>query len=116
STAWSPDSRRLAYAIDGRLHMVSLDGAADRVIRAAHEVAGTGVLSWSRDARSLAFQTSRGALGVLRNGPVRWIAANAEEFAWSPTGKWIAYVSRVRPGGPDALALVRPDGSGHRLL
>ena len=54
-------------------------------------------------------------LFVLHNGAVRWIA-DASEFAWSPTGDWIAYDSPVSRFGPVRLHLIRPNGSARRVL
>jgi Tol biopolymer transport system component len=111
---WAPDSKRIAYALDGRIHVVDLDGGHNRVL-------GRGVrVGWSPDGTSLAFLTFdpssvEGPLSVRRNGRTRIVAALADEFAWSPNGRWLAYSTHV-PGGQEGLAVVRPDGSDRRLL
>ena len=105
------------HSIDGDLYVASADGSAARPIATTGDVAQD--LAWSRDGRSLAFRTSAGAelgmLFVLHNGAVRWIA-DASEFAWSPTGDWIAYDSPVSRFGPVRLHLIRPNGSAQRVL
>jgi len=111
---WAPDSKQIAYALDGRIHVVDLDGGHNRVL-------GRGVrVGWSPDGTSIAFLTFdpssvEGPLSVRRNGRTRIVAALADEFAWSPNGRWLAYSTHV-PGGQEELAVVRPDGSDRRLL
>jgi Tol biopolymer transport system component len=116
--AWSPDSKRIAYAIGGSLHVATATGETDRVIRAAGQIdsSGSDNLAWSTDGRSLALRTSAGALLVLRNGSLKSIG-RAGEFTWSPTGRWIAY-DRAEKGqySTTTLVLVHPDGSGLRRV
>jgi Tol biopolymer transport system component len=112
--AWSPDSRRIAYAIGGSLHLATADGVTGRAIRAAGQVdAGQANLAWSPDGRSLAVRSADGTVRVVRNGSLRSIG-RADEFAWSPTGRWIAYDRSANYRS--TLYLVRPDGSGRRRL
>ena len=105
--AWSPDGRRLAYAISfpaDFVHVVDADGANDRVV-------ATGVEpSWSPDGTQLALWDD-GWISVLdlATGAEHRLV-RARDPRWSPRGDWIAYSTR---GG---LGVVRPDGSGaHRL-
>jgi hypothetical protein len=110
---WAPDSKRIAYVLDGRIDVVDLDGAHNRVVGRGDRA------GWSPDGRSIAFLTfapsSEGPLSVRRNGRTRIVAPLAYEFAWSPNGRWLAY-SRHVPNGQDGLAIVRPDGSDRRVL
>jgi Tol biopolymer transport system component len=111
---WAPDSKRIAYVLDGRIHVVDLDGGQNRVV-ARGDRAG-----WSPDGTSLAFlkfdpSSVDGQLSVRRNGHTRIVAALASEFAWSPNGRWLAYSTHVS-GGQDGLAVVRPDGSDRRVV
>src|SRR5262249_22748059 len=113
-SVWAPDSKRIAYVLDGRIHVVDLDGGHNRVVARGDRV------GWSPDGTSIAFlgvapSSVDGPLSVRRNGRSRIVAALASEFAWSPNGRWLAYSTHV-PGGQDELAVVRPDGSGRRLL
>ena len=56
---------------------------------------------------------------AYRDAVARWAAGPDEEVvsvAWSPDGAWLAYL--VSPGGSICaeLHVIRPDGSGRRLL
>jgi Tol biopolymer transport system component len=102
--AWSPDSRKIAYAASGDVHVVDADGRNDRVL--APGLAGD--VAWSRDGRSLFVLASR-SLYVVRNGtPTRLLTDAGCQFALSPDARWVAltvcYDSRIR--------LIRVSGHG----
>jgi len=114
---WSPDGKRIAFVTisgGGRtpLWVVGADGSG------LQKVADDGsVPTWSPDSRRLAFFRSRKRLIVTRADGSRSLDV-APAFGpdgppvWSPRGDWIAY-----PGiGARTLDLIRPDGSGHRVL
>jgi Tol biopolymer transport system component len=69
---------------------------------------------WSPDARALVFVRSSSTKSSVIVHPLRGkprvLVRNADEAAWSPDGRWIAY-------GSNGLWLVRPDGGQrHRLV
>jgi Tol biopolymer transport system component len=107
--SWSPDSERLLYRLGGAVSVIRADGKGKRVV-------GTGTSpAWSPNGRSVAFlgsqvyvSTKRKLVGVFSGG---W------EFAWSPTGKWIAVVDAgfTAHSSPEVV-LVRPDGRGLRKV
>jgi len=125
---FSPDSRRLAYAVDGcGVCIIDVDG--DNAHRFA--VAGAvGPVAWSADGRSLAFVVSdnttghgEGALMVAnQDGSNARTLARGSNFAagtslgiklaWAPHGDHIAYVS----GSPPHVHIIRvADGRDQAL-
>jgi Tol biopolymer transport system component len=111
---WAADSRRIAYTIDGELHVARVDRRNDRVVGTAAD------FGWSPDGKSLAYTTAHssglGSLWVARAGPGRMIALEAADFTWSPNGRWIAYDFPTTLAGSRELDIVRPDGTGRRSL
>jgi len=112
--AWSPDSRRIAYCCDGagRLRVVDADGSNGRTVAiGGHDPA------WSPDGRRLAYADSAG-LHVEDERASHLIArGSVAEFAWSPTGMWIAYrIAYTRSDSPGGLYLVRSDGTSTRRI
>jgi Tol biopolymer transport system component len=113
--AWAPDSTRIAYAVDGRIYTVGLDGGPNRSVGRGDR------FSWAPHGRSIAFSALNpsggyGPLSVLRHRRTRVVAAVASDFAWSPDGRRLAYSFVPAPGGPAELDTVRPDGTGRRSL
>jgi Tol biopolymer transport system component len=134
--AWSPDGRRLAYAVPytdpGSPFAVGLfvvdagDGRPRFVLRAV----GMGEISWSPDGTTVALAASvPGAepydphrlftirlrdrkIVQLTRGTSAKVADGAPR--WSPGGGWIAF-TRTDPRH-EAVHVVRPDGSGERLV
>jgi hypothetical protein len=108
--AWSPDSKRLLYRL-GRdsIHIVRVDGKGRRV-------SGIGVApAWSPNGRSFAFLDDS-ELFVSTKGTIVGLHAPADEFAWSPTAKWIAVADSGFGGPSHGVVLVRPGGVGSRKI
>ena len=79
---------------------------ARRLTRGGEDASPT----WSRDGRMIAFQRVDRVMAVsVANGRVRAIARGGDP-AWSPDGRLIALTDGR------ALAVVRPTGSGRRVL
>ncbi len=114
-SAWTPDSRRLAYGVDGSLYVANADGGGRRIIGKGSRPA------WSTDGRSLAFRSDTGYRGarmlvVRQNGRNRVVARYVEEFAWSPTGKWIAFYRQTSDPWTTSVELIRPTGTSPRRV
>jgi CubicO group peptidase (beta-lactamase class C family)/imidazolonepropionase-like amidohydrolase/Tol biopolymer transport system component len=133
TAAFSPDGRWLYAAFGGRIHRLGVRDGSDTIIpfstdvslevvptiRVAHRV-DTGAVR-SRRVQQLATapdgRTAFSTLGRLwvterAGGPARRLTATprAREFmpAWSPDGRWVAYVTWDEEGG--ALWKARADG------
>ena len=109
---WASDSGRFAYTGPDGIHVANADGSHDR--RIAGSQASDGAPGWSPDGRFLTFMRrmkgSDGYALMIVRGSVKQIASGlgGDGYAWSPSGKWIAYTTV-----PDKIMLVSPDG---RLL
>ena len=105
--AWSPDSQSIAFTSQSTLFVMS---AVGRGVRHLVEVASLSDCTWSPDGEQIAF-TSNGAQGRRE---IFSIDVGGENFrqltwsdrpglifqlAWSPSGKWIAYVLGHIPEG-----------------
>ncbi len=131
--AWSPDGKAIAFGCNfsptakvGRsdICVMAADGSNRRVL--IHRTDASEWVSWSPDGKWLAFQADRnnyteGAIIVtnVETGRSLDITANTryalnETPAWSPDGKWIAL--QVKTSDGYRIALIRPNGSGFRLL
>lgn len=124
--ALSRDGRLLAYAVAAGIRIVGTNGRGRRLIRTP-----TGeVPSWSPDAKALVFAEQihedpdrysvvlkqlRGRRRVLfRTGPADAAClAAALQPAWSPDGRWVAYLNCEDDTRRDGVWVVRPDGT-HR--
>jgi Tol biopolymer transport system component len=100
---WSPDGSRIAYAEDGHIHTVNVDGSDPAVVPGTSGVAESP--SWSPDGRSLAYSNEPGTKVYLIDvdGSNRTLLALGRQPAWSPDGTVIAYRHgcEVRTISPD---------------
>ena len=116
--AWSPDGRRLAFAVPGELWVARADGTGARLL--ARGASSETRAVWSPEGRSLAYAgTSGRAAGLFvvnsTGGRPRLLSRVDEEALWSPDGRRIAL---VRTGTPReaGIFLAAPDGRGRRRL
>ena len=110
-SAWSPDSKKIAFVSNGRISTVSVPGGATQVIANLEDIGLKEVfcLRWSPDGRHIACVGDAGPIFVIRTdvGKVTTLVANDSSskymLDWSPDGKWISYNSegpvKVRPEG-----------------
>ena len=106
---WAPDSARLAYAGSDGIHVVRANGSGDTRVSRSAAGGRHRAPRWAPNGRRLAYATDTGV--VVLDGGFRRVATIAgDDFAWSPSGRWLA----VR--NDDTAFVVRADGSGRRLL
>lgn len=127
--AFSPNGKLLAFTFKAGIWIVRSDG---RGLRRLTSGRFDGALDWSPDGKSLVFmrvldddrgryavvvQPLRGKYHVLvRCGPNDDWPAETYRPAWSPDGRWIAYLDSENAQRRDGLTLVRPNGeSRHRV-
>jgi TolB protein len=138
---WSPDGRRLAFAVQGPgiadQGGVSASGELDLVASAADgskrltltTAPGSEFApSWSPDGKSILYEGTapntpgpNGAwlrLVPAAGGPSTTIVRLGEAggAAWSPDGRWIAFVAWLPRESRARLYVVRPNGAGLRRL
>jgi WD40 repeat protein len=149
SVAISPDGSTLAYnAMDElghgyRLHIVDLATRLNHVAFAWPDKMALPGLSWSPNGKRLLYiahnaqRNDRLEILDIESGEIRTVSeagshspwgspqagmsANEEisNPAWSPSGEWIAYISKKTPlqsKRSNKCMLIRPDGSGVRVL
>ncbi len=119
--AWSPDSRRIAYANgevrDGELvavgiYTVGIDGSDVREIISFPDFDRTENASWSPDGSEILFGTT---VVAADGSAVRKLPFPDGQASWSPDGSRIAVYSEVWPSG-DVLYTVARDGTDARVL
>jgi Tol biopolymer transport system component len=98
SASWFPDGRRICYSHEDRLIVRDLDGRSIREFASpvAHSLVRTPAVS--PDGNHVIFQVSGSGAWLLHlnDGAMRRVLSDptAEEFAWAPDGRRVAFHSR----------------------
>jgi hypothetical protein len=123
SSAWSPDSTRLALWLNPGVRIVRADGTGSQGV-----VPGAHWPSWSPSGDELAVQLDGDIVVVDASGTTRrtvvGTAMSEVTPAWSPDGRWIAYGNEnhyppgqaYQAGHAVDVFVIRPDGTGRRSL
>jgi WD40-like Beta Propeller Repeat len=113
--AWFPDSRHLCYSHETRLVVHDLDSGQTRTFASPRPGRLVRTPAVSPDGRRIAFQVIHDGVWLLDvdSGAMRRIVedATAEEFAWDPTGRLLAYHSRQSGDWKIWIAVAPSDGT-----
>jgi TolB protein len=118
---YSPDGSLIAYGdatwLD-EIHLMNADGSGDHRLFGAP--CGPSYPQWSPDGTEVALE-SCGDVWVASTATTPTYTNLTNNYAnlspsWSPSGRWIATASSGNSPTPDALNLVKADGSGSRHL
>jgi Tol biopolymer transport system component len=116
--AWSPDGRKIAFSSgrDGTPHIFVMNADGTGTLRVTNTSRGDEMPSWSADGKRIVF-SREGALFEVptTGGPADRVGhgfGNAQDPAYSPDGKLIAYDYR-KPGFKNhEIYVMNADGTG----
>jgi Tol biopolymer transport system component len=108
--AWSPDSRRIAFATRTRLDVFDLGSGAERVLN----IPGAVSPAWSPDGTTIAFGDGSRVSTIRPDGSQHRtfadVGAWVGDVSWSPDGRSILFDSGAR------ISTIGADGSNLRQL
>ncbi len=121
---FSPDGRRLVFSLleNGGSNLYEMDLATRRIRQLTNTRAIDTAPSYSPDGRFIVFESDREGSQQLYvmpapGGPAKRISFGRGRYStpvWSPRGDMIAFTRMRR--GRFAIGVMRPDGSGERIL
>jgi TolB protein len=123
AVAWAPDSAQVTFAQDGDIYSAAVAGGAARQLTSGPE--DDSAPAWSPNGATIAF--TRALAGSARDvclvdplhpGAPVCLSAGGGSPTWSPDGRLIAFAIGGSAGPPEstAIGVIRPDGSGRRLI
>ena len=127
--SWAPAGELIAFSGQGSLDVVRSDGTGWRTVvgslQATFDHLNGNPSAWSPDGSMLTFLANQGIYVVDEDGSdLRLVVSRHSDEdpgapAWSPDGRWIAYVNTTGTGPGtyrSEIRAVRPDGTDDRLL
>jgi Tol biopolymer transport system component len=109
---WSPDGKRLAFAVHGSIY--TFERGAGSVEVGAEAVGGVDEISWSPDGDRLAFSVLEKVFTTAVDDPdPRPLAHDGHSPAWSGDGNYLAYFRS--DGGFEPRLVAQPAGGGKEI-
>ena len=121
--AWSPDGRHVAFISDRsgeeQLYVVAADGGSARALTSGLEARLYRPV-WSPDSERIAFYDHQGRIHVVDLEGERSVVADspyevADDYAWSPDSRWLAWSRRDDNGLASLFLWSREDDEVTRL-
>ena len=133
AATFSPDGTKVAFWGDGSpdsLYVANADGSGVRKVSGALWIGTNRPATWSPDSRSVAFSSDSGPdvhderiyvvdVSAQAARPIAITQSDAVRAfmpAWSPDGKWIAFIGVTSPASGGKIWIVNPDGNELRAL
>ena len=95
SPSWSPDGRRIAFALDDEIYVMNADGSGQRRLTTTKGKDAYSVSpEWSPDGRRIVFERNGDVFVMNADGSeVRMLVVGGVEPSWSPDGRGLAFVA-----------------------
>ena len=124
SPRFSPDGNRIVMSLqqDGNANIYAMDIRSGATSRMTNSASIDTSPSYSPDGQFIVFESDRGGSQQLYkmsgNGSnpqrISFSQGSYSTPVWSPNGEWIAFTKRT--GGKFLIGVMKPDGSGERIL